>query len=239
MAEITITEEQTGPDAPTASSEDVQDNQTTDRPEWLPEKFSSPEELAKSYAELEKKLSAPKDQQADAPEDGADKEQAQSASFEKFAEEYAKAGALSDESITELEKMGYPKEMVDTYLKGLQSTQAADAEAVMKVAGGESGYKELTDWAKDNLPESELQMYNQMVSLTTDNAKMAVEWLMSKREAVEGNEPQLLQGKAAPAAKDEFRSTAEVVAAMKDPRYGKDPAYTKDVENKLGRSKVF
>ena len=38
---------------------------------------------------------------------------------------------------------------------------------------------------------------------------------------------------------DEFRSTAQVVAAMKDPRYGKDSAYTKDVEQKLGRSSVF
>ena len=41
------------------------------------------------------------------------------------------------------------------------------------------------------------------------------------------------------AAKDEFRSTAEVVAAMKDKRYGSDSAYTKDVEQKLGRSSVF
>jgi hypothetical protein len=41
------------------------------------------------------------------------------------------------------------------------------------------------------------------------------------------------------ASKDEFRSTAQVVSAMKDPRYGKDSAYTKDVEEKLGRSSVF
>jgi hypothetical protein len=62
---------------------------------------------------------------------------------------------------------------------------------------------------------------------------------MARREAVEGSEPNLLQGKAQAAAKDEFRSTAEVVAAMKDKRYGSDSAYTKDVEQKLGRSSVF
>ena len=78
-----------------------------------------------------------------------------------------------------------------------------------------------------------------MVSGGTDNAKMAVEWLSSKREAAEGFEPSLLQGKASAASKDEFRSTAQVVEAMKDPRYGKDTAYTKDVEEKLGRSSVF
>ena len=53
MAEtITITEEPTGPEAPMAAEQD----NSSDRPDWLPEKFTSPEDLAKSYAELEKKL---------------------------------------------------------------------------------------------------------------------------------------------------------------------------------------
>ena len=51
--------------------------------------------------------------------------------------------------------------------------------------------------------------------------------------------PTLVSGKARGVATDAFRSTAEVVAAMKDGRYGKDPAYTKDVEQKLARSDVF
>ena len=71
------------------------------------------------------------------------------------------------------------------------------------------------------------------------DAKVAVEWMMSKRDAAGDTEPTLVSGKAQAAAKDEFRSTAQVVAAMKDPRYGKDTAYTKDVEEKLGRSSVF
>lgn len=236
MAEtITIVADETGPEAPVA-----EDNQS-ERPEWLPEKFNSPEDLAKSYAELEKKMSAPKD---DAPEDPPTEqvEPEQSTGepqFDKFAEEFASSGELSDDSFDELAKMGYPREMVETYIKGMQSAQTADANAVMDVAGGTEGYKELTDWALNNMPENELQLYNQMVETGTDNAKMAVEWLMSKREAAEGVEPNLVSGKSQAPAKDEFRSTAEVVAAMKDARYGKDPAYTKDVEDKLSRSSVF
>lgn len=238
MAEtITITEPETGPEAPVADAAEVQDNQS-ERPEWLPEKFNSPEDLAKSYAELEKKLSAPKDE-VDAPETEVEPQTSEPVSFDKFAEEFASSGELSEDSFTELEKMGYPKEMVETYIKGMQSAQTADAEAVMAVAGGSDGYKELTDWAKANMETKELELYNQMVGTGTDNAKMAVEWLMSKREASEGLEPSLVSGKSSAPAKDEFRSTAEVVAAMKDPRYGKDPAYTKDVEAKLSRSSVF
>ena len=46
---ITITEAETGPDAPLDNS--------SERQEWLPEKFNSAEDMAKSYSELEKKLS--------------------------------------------------------------------------------------------------------------------------------------------------------------------------------------
>jgi len=232
MAEsITITEEDTGPEAPVA-----EDN-LSERPEWLPEKFSSPEDMAKSYSELEKKMSSP---QEEAEAQGQDEvKSSEAVSFTKFSEEYEAGGELSPESFTELEGMGYPREMVETYIKGIQAGGTADADAVMNVVGGKEGYDELTDWAKQSLDTQELELYNSMVSGGTDNAKMAVEWLASKREAIEGSEPSLLQGRASAASKDEFRSTAQVVAAMKDPRYGKDSAYTKDVEEKLGRSSVF
>ena len=235
MAEtITITEDETGPEAPVA-----EDNQS-ERPEWLPEKFNSPEDLAKSYSELEKKLSGSTDEAAEPSDtDGEPQGQSEPVSFEKFSEEFSSSGELSDDSFAELEAMGYPKEMVETYINGMNAAQTADATQVMDVVGGEEGYKELTDWAREALDTKELELYNQMVGTGTDNAKMAVEWLVSKREALEGSEPTLLAGKASAPAKDEFRSTAEVVAAMKDPRYGKDSAYTKDVEGKLGRSSVF
>jgi len=232
MAEsITITEEDTGPEAPVA-----EDN-LSERPEWLPEKFSTPEDMAKSYSELEKKMSSPQEETEAQGQD--EVKSSEAVSLTKFSEEYEAGGELSPESFTELEGMGYPREMVETYIKGIQAGGTADADAVMNVVGGKEGYDELTDWAKQSLDTQELELYNSMVSGGTDNAKMAVEWLASKREAIEGSEPSLLQGRASAASKDEFRSTAQVVAAMKDPRYGKDSAYTKDVEEKLGRSSVF
>ena len=237
---VTITDQQTGPDAPPPTAEAQQDNSTDTRPDWLPEKFQSPEDLARSYAELEKKLSAPQEETADADQaDVEDQPKGEAVSFDKFAEEFSSKGELSSDSFAELEQMGYPKEMVETYIQGMKASSTADVDAVMEVAGGSDGYQELTDWAKANMQSNELEMYNNMVGTGTDNAKMAVEWLMSKREAVEGVEPTLITGKAKAAAKDEFRSTAEVVTAMKDKRYGKVPAYTKDVEQKLSRSSVF
>ena len=123
MAEtITITEDETGPEAPVA-----EDNQS-ERPEWLPEKFNSPEDLAKSYSELEKKLSGSTDEAAEPSDtDGEPQGQSEPVSFEKFSEEFAGSGELSRDSFAELEAMGYPKEMVETYINGMNAAQTADA----------------------------------------------------------------------------------------------------------------
>lgn len=45
------------PDNETIASDDVAAEATDERPEWLPEKFKSPEDLAKGYAELQKQFS--------------------------------------------------------------------------------------------------------------------------------------------------------------------------------------
>jgi len=52
----------TQPEAPveTVPSAEAQEAEQPERPEWLPEKFKSPEDLAKSYTELEKKVSTNK-----------------------------------------------------------------------------------------------------------------------------------------------------------------------------------
>ena len=235
---VTFKEPETGPEAPI--EEASQDN--PNRPEWLPEKFKNAEDMAKSYNELEKKLSSGTRQEEAPAEPEASTEEPPTTSnneLTKFSDEFAAKGELSEDSFSELEKMGYPKEMVDTYLAGVKSSETADVSAVMDIVGGDDGYNDLTNWAKDNMPTKELELYNSMVAGSTENAKMAVEWLMSKRESSEGSEPNLVQGRPQGIAKDAYRSTQEVVAAMKDPRYGKDSAYTKDVEQKVGRSDVF
>ena len=46
----------------------------------------------------------------------------------------------------------------------------------------------------------------------------------------------MVQGKAPRQSNDQFRSQAEVIEAMGDPRYENDPAYRKDIMDKLTRS---
>ena len=53
-----------------------------------------------------------------------------------------------------------------------------------------------------------------------------------------GYEGRRLTGKAADTSGDVFRSQAQLVEAMSDPRYDRDPAYRQDVVAKLERSDI-
>ena len=53
-----------------------------------------------------------------------------------------------------------------------------------------------------------------------------------------GYEGETITGKPPSNVQDVFRSQAEVVQAMSDPRYDRDPAYRSDVFQKLERSNV-
>ena len=63
--------------------------------------------------------------------------------------------------------------------------------------------------------------------------QLAVLGLQSEYRRVNGYEGNMVTGRGARETQDVFRSQAEVVAAMSDPRYDADPAYREDVFNKL------
>ena len=110
----------------------------SDRPEWLPEKFESAEELAKSYGELEKKL-GDNNAEAETPQEA--KEQAEKAtgvSLDKYYSEFADKKELSEESYTELDKQGLNKELVDSYIEGqnaLAERQSAQVSPPLRATG--------------------------------------------------------------------------------------------------------
>jgi hypothetical protein len=227
----------------------------SNRPGWLPEKFKSAEDLAKAYGELEKKLSQPKQEEPkkeEAPKPDTDGEEGESPKLDEsvkdgkvdltpFHNEWAEKGEISEESFGKLEQMGFPKELVQQYIKGFQATQAQEAQALFSEVGGEQNYKAMTEWASKNLSPDEIKAYDEMVSrgdVTT--AKIAIKGLHAQYKAANGSAPKLIGGKAAPdTALSPFRSTSEVVTAMADPRYKTDPAFRKDVEKRLEISSVF
>jgi hypothetical protein len=66
----------------------------------------------------------------------------------------------------------------------------------------------------------------------------AVQALNARYQDAVGYDGELLTGQSPRNTSDVFRSQAELVAAMSDPRYDKDPAYRADVADKLDRSNL-
>ena len=258
MAETLNTHQEENPDANQEhdkamleKAEQLESN--SNRPEWLPEKFKSAEELVASYQELEKKLGQPK-QEAEETITEEQRETIQEQEnevaqvmdkagldFNVFQQEYEENGELSQEAYDALSKAGFPKTLVDTWIQGQEALQGDLNNEVYQSVGGEDSYLSMLEWAKDNLPENDISAFNASVETGDRNlVKFAVQGLYARyRTEVGGNEPQLTQGSASESSGGSFQSAAELTAAMRDPRYAKDPSYRKSVANKLARSSVF
>lgn len=236
----------------------VQTNQTnvqssSDRPGWLPEKFKNPEDLAKAYSELEKKLGGAKEEQS--PDDEAKAQEAQNTpsspeetkafqewenKFSDFSKEYFEKGQLSNESYSKLTQMGYPRAIVDAYISGQIAISNQGSQQLMSEIGGETGFKEMHDWATENLTQDEIDSYNALLETGDQRqASFAVKGMYARYKASAGKQPKLIGGTQSEGTAQAFRSVAELTRAMSDPRYKSDSAYRKDVERKLANSNVL
>ena len=115
----------------------------------------------------------------------------------------------------------------------------SEVNVIQNAVGGEAAYQNLVGWAAENLPDDYITAFDNVVESGNLQAiQLAVAGLRSEYENQVGYEGRLLSGKAANTAADVFRSQAEVVRAMNDPRYENDPAYRQDVFEKLDRSSI-
>ena len=218
-------------------------------------KYQSAEELEEAYINLQKKLGSSDEDDDEVEETTFDEDEypeevAEGVDLITTASEeyYENDGAISEETMQRFTEMS-SSDLVEAYMAirdrnpdvdGGVATDLTDAEMnqVYNSAGGEAEYGRLTSWAAQNLSETKLDAFNDMIDRGNSTAiQIAVAGLRAEYEAQEGYEGRMLTGKSAPAA-DGFRSQAEVVQAMSDPRYDRDEAYRQDVYNKLERSDI-
>ena len=218
-------------------------------------KYKDAQELEKAYVELQKKLGSNEPQedveQTSATEETEETSLSDGASLISSAndEYYANEGKLSEETLEKFSGMS-SKELVEAYLE-VQNTDAfknkseaadlsdADINEVKNFAGGESQYDNLITWANSNLDDKSKDAFDSIVnSGSVDAIKIAVSGLKSQYEAANGFEGKMYTGKAPKGNTDTFRSQAELVQAMSDKRYDRDPAYRQDIIEKLDRSNL-
>jgi hypothetical protein len=217
--------------------------------EMLAGKFENAEQLEKAYLELQSKLGQPR-QEAE-PEPQAEPEPEPEANpfqqnLMKAAQEYTESGQMSPETLAQFDNMS-SREVVEAVMNmelPQQQQEAADLSTqevnqIKNLVGGEQGYTDLMEWANEALPASVIQNFDSLVSSAgSEMIQLAVLGLQSYYQKSNGYEGNMVTGRTAPTQQDVFRSQAEVVSAMQDPRYDSDPAFREDVFNKLSRSNI-
>ena len=227
---------------------EVQEEQVNDeRPEWLPEKFNTPEEMARAYSELQSQFTKQRQSEENGAE-GSEKTDGVSEplsveSFREFSDEFSETGDVSEASRQRIvSDMGLPREMIDAYVEGQKAVMEQQFSSVYNEVGGEDNYETMIEWAAENLTEGDQDAFNDSVTQgTNDQMMFAIRSLAARWRSETGtNGAPLIQGSTgAQGAAGAFRSLAELTTAMKDPRYSTDPAYRKDIENRLSNSNIL
>lgn len=113
-------------------------------------------------------------------------------------------------------------------------------DSVFKQAGGQEKFQALLGWASQNLDEARIEVFNETLGTGDESAILAqVKGIQYDYMMATGYEPRLTGGRAPTNDVRGFASEAQVIAAMQDPRYGNDPAYIKEVEQRIAVSNVF
>ena len=224
------------------------------RPEWLPEKFKSPEDMAKAYGELEGKLGKsdetnkdlePKEEikkeEGDLSIDKAEKAVENAGlNMSSLQDEYSEGGQLKETSYKALEKAGIPKDYVDAFIKGQEAIATQTSNTLKQEVGGAESYNNMMSWAADNLNEAEVTSFNNTVNgKDIEATRLAIQGLNARYKNNVGDEPSLQSAnKSSTSNAQGYRSWAEVTSAMNDERYSTDDAYRNDVQNKLNNSRL-
>ena len=159
-------------------------------------------------------------------------------------------GQYTPEMVKQLTDAGFSEAAVKSYFAGraaesgytskvedITDSQIAD---IQTKAGGAETYKNLVGWAQQNLSEASINAFDNVINTgTIDEINFAVAGLKAQYDNANGFEGKMYTGKAPTStSQDVFRSQAELVAAMSDARYDRDPAYRQDIIEKLDRSNL-
>jgi hypothetical protein len=169
---IQIPVEETG----SLSPEQQVEAQATDRPDYLPEKFNSPEEMAKAYAELESKLGSGDTTETETTDDLTIPEAAgevSDADMQFYSDRFAENGKLEEADYAGLEKMGISNDMVDSYIAGQLALINTHAQSVYTQVGGEESYTAMTQWASETFSAEEVAVFDAAVNSGDTNQTMS------------------------------------------------------------------
>ena len=203
-----------------------------ERPAWLDDKFAKPEDLAKSYDELQKKFSqgkhkAPDEYSTDVlTEAGYELDDPMVDTYLGWAKKYGVNQEAFDELAGAITQMGGEN----------VAANQADYEAEHTALGPNANeiIKSNVTWA-DGLVRKGIVSKDERAELNSWGGTAIGQRLMQKVRTMTGDMSKI---PLAPVAEDQLSDSdfgVEMQSRMADPRYQSDPAYRQKVENEFNK----
>lgn len=159
--------------------------------------------------------------------------------FSALEKEYIEKGELSEDSLNQLNKAGYPKSMVDAYIAGLQAMSDRFVNSVYEAAGGKEEYTKVTAFLSSQ-PADVVKAYNDTIQSGNLGAiKLAISGIQSQMTKTYGTNNPTIMGQPNAGTKEGYTSMEQMTKDMSDPRYQVDPKFTREVMMKVKNATIF
>lgn len=230
--EVTTPEEQQPQESvPPETSEEPKENTPSEEPEEQKPEEEEPEKKEQQEEEKQEEQKPPEidenDIEGSLKKIGFD--------YSELQEEFAVNGDLTPETRDKLKALGITDEAINSHIEGQKAIANRELDEIAQVIGGRDAMKETIEWAAKNLSQEEIGSINAVRD--TNIMKIVLKDLRERMEEKEGKLPNYTQGQASPPQGDYFESKAQMIEAVKDPRYAKDPAYREKVAKKVRASR--
>ncbi len=226
---------------------EIGERMQTSQENLLAGKYKDAQEQEKAHIKLQGKLGETKEEKKDTSQEleiKEEKEETKETDSDFLDRLWDEAQTeYTDETMQELSKMS-SQDLAQMHLKYRSDNQNVvvtekQVGQLKDIAGGTEKYTEMIGWAENNLEKSEIEMYDKVMDKGDPLAcYFAVQALKYRFDDASGVEGKMLTGKAPSSGGDTYKSQAQVVEAMSDPKYDNDPAYRQEVMKKLERSNV-
>jgi len=202
-------------------------------------KYKNAEELEQGYLELQRKMSEVQPSQQEQPQTPDVSDQLAKAYESYTSDKNFDVSAFENVSKEDLIKAFFEnsEEVPQAEESEGPDLTQEQVDGMMNSVGGKEQYQQIMNWAVQNLPKSDIEAFDAIIeSANPSSIAMAVEAMAKRFTDANGQEGRMIQGRSAPTGVDSYRSQAEMIRDMSDPRYETDPAYRNDVMTKLANS---
>lgn len=156
--------------------------------------------------------------------------------------EYETSNALSETSLKALEKIGYSRGFVKSFIAGQEAVASRYVAQIQDFAGGPDKFKQVVAHLSANSPDALSALEDAMGRQDLVAIKTLINLGMASRSKKFGKAPERAVNKRASApvktqtGPEGFASQRDMIAAMSDKRYQDDAAYRQTVEARVANS---